>query len=170
MIPNTCKTKSVSNPSSTPQTNINPGLSIAIINCQSNPAKKASFTSFSYDHSPDIIVGSESWLTPSIPSSEIFPDGYTVYRKGGYGGVFIACESKLVINFKHSAEIVVCHIKQKGMQPLIICSIYRPPQNDYSCMEALCDTLTSVINTHPNSPIWIAGDINLPNINWERLL
>jgi len=35
-------------------------------------------------------------------------------------------------------------------------------------MEALCDTLASVINTHPNSPIWITGDINLPNINWER--
>jgi len=31
-------------------------------------------------------------------------------------------------------------------------------------METLCDTLASVIN----SPIWITGDIDLPNINWER--
>ena len=51
LIPNTCsRTKSVSNPSSTQQANINPGLSIAIINCQSISVKKASFASFSSDH------------------------------------------------------------------------------------------------------------------------
>jgi len=35
-------------------------------------------------------------------------------------------------------------------------------------MERVCDTLANVVKSHPNSPIWIAGDINLPNINWER--
>jgi len=29
-------------------------------------------------HQPDIVFGSESWLKPSIVSSEVFPPGYTV--------------------------------------------------------------------------------------------
>jgi len=47
---------------------------------------------------PDIVFSSESWLKPTIVSSEVFSPGYTVYRKdhpGGYGGVFIACHSTL---------------------------------------------------------------------------
>ena len=74
---------------------------------------------------------------------------YRKDRKDGYGGVSIVCGSKLVsekVIFKSSAEIVVCCVKQKETQPLIISSIYHPPQNDYSYMEALCDTLASVIN------------------------
>ena len=35
-------------------------------------------------------------------------------------------------------------------------------------MKALCDTLANIATNHPNSPIWIAGDINLPDVNWER--
>ena len=51
---------------------------------------------------------------------------------------------------------------------MIICSLYRPPRNDYLYMETLCNTLVKVAKANPNSPIWIAGDVNLPNINWER--
>jgi len=32
-------------------------------------------------HHPDIVFGSESWLRPNILSAEVFPSGYTVYRK-----------------------------------------------------------------------------------------
>ena len=50
-------------------------------------------------YSPNIIVGSESWLKPDILSSEVFPGGYNVYRKDrsdGYGGVFLACHQSLI--------------------------------------------------------------------------
>ena len=43
-------------------------------------------------HNPDIIFETESWLNPDILSSELFPDGYSIYRRDredGYGGVFI---------------------------------------------------------------------------------
>jgi len=56
----------------------NPVFSMAIMNCQSIFSKKASFVNFISDHSPNIIASCESWLTPSISSSEIFPAGYTV--------------------------------------------------------------------------------------------
>ena len=152
----------------------NPGFSMAILNCQSISSKKAVFANFVSVNSPDIIVGCESWLSPSISTSEVFPAGFTVYRKDrsdGYGGVFIACQNSLVseeINLNTNAEVVACRVHQSGSRPLVICSLYRPPRDDLVYMKALCDTLTDIVTNHPNSPIWIAGDINLPNVNWER--
>ena len=42
-----------------------------VINCQSLKSKKAEFGEFIDTHSPDVIFGSESWLSPSIHTSEI---------------------------------------------------------------------------------------------------
>ena len=44
---------------------------------------------------PDIIIGTETWLTPDVLNNEIFPPklNYIVYRKDrtdGYGGVLIS--------------------------------------------------------------------------------
>ena len=36
-------------------------------------------------------------------------------------------------------------------------------------MENLCQALQNICQTNPDTPIWIAGDINLPNVDWERL-
>jgi hypothetical protein len=47
---------------------------------------------------PDIIVGTESWLTSDITNSEIFPkDLYTIYRKDRTGrkGVVYSWQSQL---------------------------------------------------------------------------
>jgi len=49
---------------------------------------------FSYpihEHQPDVIFGTETWLTPNIDSTEFFPTGYLLFQKDssdGYGGVF----------------------------------------------------------------------------------
>jgi len=122
---------------------INPIFSMAVMNCQSIFSKKASFVNFISDHSPNIIAGCESWLTPSISSSEIFPAGCTVYRKDrsdGYGGVFVACENNFVsekLNLDTNAEIVACHVDHNESQPLIICSLYRSPNNGLLCIKTM---------------------------------
>ena len=36
-------------------------------------------------------------------------------------------------------------------------------------MEILCQLLQNISPTNPDIPIWIAGDINLPNVDWESL-
>ena len=54
-------------------------------------AKKCSLVSLT---NPDIIVGTESWLTPAVNSSKFFPSIYNIYRHDhpdGCGGVFLAC-------------------------------------------------------------------------------
>ena len=49
---------------------------------------------------PDIILGNESWLTPDIKNSEIFPDSFDAIRKDrvgdAHGGVFIAFRRDLL--------------------------------------------------------------------------
>ena len=45
--------------------------------------------------------------------------------------------------------------------------VYRPPNNDISYLQQLCSDLEGLMNEHPNVPIWIAGDLNLPNISWD---
>ena len=84
---------------------------------------------------------------------------------------FVVCQSGIIseeLNLDTNAEVVACRINQNEYQPLIICSLYRPSNNDLIYMKTLCDTLADIAKNHPNSPIWIAGDINLPNVNWER--
>lgn len=54
------------------------------------------------EHQPDIVFGNESWLTPDINSSEVFPENYKIYTKDRSnnwgGGVFQAVKSDLIIS------------------------------------------------------------------------
>ena len=34
-------------------------------------------------------------------------------------------------------------------------------------MESLCNLLEGIIRNNRDSPIWIVGDMNLPNVNWN---
>ena len=137
--------------------------------------KKESFWNLIDTHKPHIVFGTESWLKPSVSSSEVFPSDYTVYRRDradGYGGVFVACHSLLMSceldTSNTSCELVSCQIKLKDNTSLIVVSVYRPPSTRDHYLNDLCDQLTSIISSHPNSTVWIAGDINLPDIVWSN--
>ena len=123
---------------------------------------------------PNIVFGSESWLKPSVSSCEVFPSDYVVYRQDradGCGGVFIACHSLLTSCMLDtsitSCELVSCQIKLKNNTSLILISVYRPPSSDNHYLNDLCDQLTGIVSSHPNSIFWVAGDINLPDIVWS---
>jgi len=58
-----------------------------------------------------------------------------------------------------NCEVVIYKVAIQNNKHLIISSFYRPPNND--------TTYTYVSNTYRNASIWIAGDLNLPNIDWE---
>ena len=51
-------------------------LSIAVVNCRSILANRASFTVFIENHHPNIVIGTESWLSPAVLNSEVFPPKY----------------------------------------------------------------------------------------------
>ena len=66
---------------------------ILIMNCQSIKNKKAEIHTVIESAKPDIILGNESWLTPDIRNSEIFPESFDAIRKDrasdAHGGVLL---------------------------------------------------------------------------------
>ena len=89
-------------------------LRVVVVNCESlrSQAKNALFNNMIDGTKPDIILGTESWLDSHISSSEIFPEGFTIFRKdreelvnrevfgpmqdnSSHGGVFIAIKSNI---------------------------------------------------------------------------
>lgn len=141
------------------------------LNCQSLVGKRESFWNLIDIHKPSIIFGQESWLKPSISSSEVFPSEYIAYhhnRADGYGGVFIACHNSLTLyeldTSTASCELVSCQIKLINNSSLIVISIYHPPPSNDYYLDNLCNQLNGIVSSHPNSMIWIAGDVNLPGL------
>ena len=67
-----------------------------------------------------------------------------------------------------SSELVACQIQLADHSSLIACSIYRPPSGSDLHLEELCNQLSQICSNHPNSALWIAGDINLPDIDWPN--
>ena len=125
---------------------------------------------------PDIIAGSETWLNPNIYNSEIFNNNYNIFRKDrpdNYGGVLLAIKSNIIAeeittqsNF--NIESVFCKIVTPNSTPLIVGSIYRPPNTNLEYMKNLCSQLNFIYKNHKNSANWIMGDFNLPDINWKN--
>ena len=146
---------------------------LIVINCRSLQPKKDSFTELIQTQSPHFIASTESWLNPTINSSEIFPPNYQIFRKDrsdGYGGVFFACHNTLncsQVTITQDCEVVVCKIDLTDGGVLVVVTIYRPPNRDIVYMENLCQLLQEIYTKFKNSVIWIAGDLNLPNINWK---
>ena len=79
-------------------------LRIMLVNFQSISNKKADMQILVDQYNPDIIQGTETWLSPNVKTSEILPDSssYDVFRresrKGIHGGILIACKKCCYIN------------------------------------------------------------------------
>ena len=122
----------------------------------------------------DIIFGTESWLNSSIKDHEVIPEGYALYRKDREtgergGGVFVAVKKNLVSSeiheFDKDCEIKWVKLKVASGKNLYIASYYRPHVNDEGSLAQLELSLSKVPRN--NSYIWVAGDMNLPGINWS---
>ena len=107
---------------------LNHPLRILIMNCQSVKNKKAELHTIINSAKPDIILGNESWLTPDIKNSEIFPDSFDAIRKDregdAHGGVFIAFRRDLLCTetpeLDTECEIVWCELNIIGCRTLFL--------------------------------------------------
>ena len=145
-----------------------------MLNCQSIVAKKECLINLLDVYHLDIVIGCESWLKPCIVSSEAFPSEHTIYHKHhveGYGGLFIACLNTLTsseLSFTDfSSELVAYKIQLADHSSLNACSIYCSPSSNKSYLEDLNNQFSQIHSDHPSSPLWIGGDINVPDINWS---
>ena len=161
------------------QTETNPLLKILVMNCRSAKAygRKAQFDTLVEDTGADIIIGTESNLNKSINSNEIFPSGYTVYRKDRdtgkeWGGVFILVNSKFNSdepeNLKATSinEQLWVRISILGSKSLFVGSFYKPPCiTDPDYFKPLEESL-ALIPT--DAYIYLGGDFNLADIDWPN--
>lgn len=114
-----------------------------------------------------MILVSESWLKPTLPSSLVKLDGYTLVRndrvgKGG-GGVAayirnelqprVICQS--ASEYCGRPEFLFIEI-QTSVQKCLICVIYKAPKIGY-----LCDLENALIDTLPcYEHVILMGDLN----------
>ena len=52
-------------------------------------------------------------------------------------------------------------------KPLIVGSLYRPPNSGIPYTEELRNIISSLQSKHKDSTLWIGGDANLPDIDWK---
>jgi hypothetical protein len=80
-------------------------LRLLEINFQSITNKSADLQMAIDSSQPDIIIGTETWLTKDMNSSESIPNDFEVFRRDRgsdpHGGVLIACRRSLVGSIVH---------------------------------------------------------------------
>jgi hypothetical protein len=129
-------------------------------------------------HKPAFLLITETSLSNSIPDSLVNLDGYTLYRtdrsdgRAG-GGPSIYIETNIVNEFKpkpitfpcSTSEITILELASSTLSFTIAC-VYRPPsrallQDDMILFHKLSELSATAAN------LFIAGDFNLPMIDWS---
>ena len=155
-------------------------LTCLVINCRSLKNKIADITAVIDEHKPDVILGNESWLNPEITSSEIFTEGYTVFRKNRVegqigGGVFQAIKGDIIathrVDLDTDCEIIWSQCKTAGRRSksLFLASLYRPHAHDVKSLDELGASLLKLGDKLHKHDVIVAGDFNAPNISWDNL-
>ena len=159
-------------------------LRILNINFQSLRKKGKQLEAVIDSTKPDIILGTETWLDPSVHSSEIISNhlGYNVYRrdrtiqKGNKlkkgGGVMIATRQDLEMEKTTCAknlEMMSGIIRLSKMKKLILNVFYRPPsEQSESYRGEVNKEFEELFNkNNKNTVIIIGGDLNLPDLDWS---
>ena len=145
---------------------------IVAINFQSVCAKKKEFLCLIDAAKPDVIIGSQTWIRPDISDCEIFPPGYHVYRKDradGQGGVLLGISTSLnsnKIEIETESEFMAAKVLS-SKHAIIFAAAYRPLRSDETYMDTVNQNLPTLCHKFSNMPIWIGGEMNLPDIEWE---
>ena len=63
--------------------------------------------------------------------------------------------------------MVAASIPTKKTKPIIACCIYRPTDNNKEYTKEMCNTVQQLSATYRNNIVWVGGDSNLPDINWD---
>ena len=148
-------------------------LTIINVNCRSVFEKRLELKYLTDQTMPDIIAGTESWLTDNYSNNEVFDtDTYSIFRKDRTnrkgGGVFLAIRHCLnpvsQPDLDSDSEIVWAKLDIPGLKNVFVCSFYKPNENDQKSIDELEKSLSKIPRT---SHIWALGDFNLPNIDWQ---
>lgn len=137
------------------------------VNCRSVLPKQLEFSSLVECYQPDIFIGVESFLDKDILDSEVFGEGYQVFRRDRNrhgGGLFIGVKTGIrsrVEWIEEDVEMMCVEIKEKT-KILKVIAVYRPGGN--LLLERLADRLD---HWKGDERAVIGGDFNLPEVVWD---
>ena len=131
-------------------------------------------TSIQYNN-PDIIFLVETKVDANYASYSFLPPNYEAIRKDRNvhgGGVLIVFSDIIVAeplqNLNSNCEILWKKIHFARNKCIYFAFYYRPPNDHLQSLEALHDSLTKLYRSQKTPPnVVIAGDFNLPDINWQ---
>ncbi len=113
----------------------------------------------------------ETWLSSFVFDNEIFPSGYTIFRKDRgtrSGGVMIAVKDSIPCKQMPSPSCLeVVTISFCLSDSFVLCLIYSPPNASDDYHSNLVKYLSSLQSY--SSTTLILGDFNAPDINWSTL-
>ena len=166
---------SCSSPVSKSQRKKTGNVRLITVNFQSAKNKKEEIANLIDSSNPTVIIGTETWLNSSVHNTELFPPSYDVIRKDrsdGWGGVLLAIKKDFIydrVEIDTDAECIFARFTVDKDKTLIIGSMYRPTNNDTQYLEALCSCTEKLVRKFKNAVVWIGGDLNLPDINWDSM-
>ena len=118
-------------------------------------------------------MGTESWLHPETSDSEVFPPGYTPFRRYRKSlrrcvGVFILVNENFICSkqseIRSNCELLWVRLQIAGSHPLCIGAYYKPKEDDFESLTQLREPLVLVRKRRGN--IWLLGDFNLLKLLW----
>lgn len=152
-------------------------LRFLCINFQSIRKKGKYISTLIESTRPDVIIGTETWLSSDVNSSEIFEEnlGFDVHRSdrpnSPHGGVLLAVKRELNVadvRCSDSVELITGCIKTKSKKRIVIGSYYRPPsRTDETYLENTRSELLNIKAKNKRSIFVLGGDFNLPDICWN---
>ena len=153
------------------------------MNCKSVSNKKGRFQNLIDSTNPDIVVVTESWLSPKHADGEIGEPGrfgcdFTIHRRDRDtdthgGGVFIAVRNDLKSTQcedlePDSCELMWVKVEAAGEKALYVGAFYRSSVSDTEKLSPLNDSVTSLCHsTQPH--VWLTGNFNLSDMEWNPL-
>lgn len=127
--------------------------------------------------SPEVIIGTETWLSDTTPNSGLLLNkNFNIFRKDRAtkrgGGVIIAVLRGItctVLPLDSPLETLWVSISGVSFQNVIVGVCYRPPDSTGEFVNELTNIFEHIQSKYPRSVIILAGDFNYPGIDWANL-
>jgi len=142
------------------------------VNCRNICNKIVEFWSLIDTYNPDVVIGTESWLSEEINNAEVFREDYITFRRDRCtrgGGVFICVKNYIDCRelwTDEDFEMIAVEVKGRDAKfTWEIVGIYRAPNKDMRVIERLA-AQTDYTGDSTKCSI-IGSDLNLPYADWN---
>jgi hypothetical protein len=155
-----------------------PNIKAVLINALCLLNKMDKFELLLYDLDVDVAFVTETWSSGEREGSDLGLENFHCFhcsrfdRRAGGCAIYVrktinACPVALPVNLNVDCEACFCIIPGPANDAALLCCLYRPPQPGPTVDDSIVNLLTSEWFGSYYSHVCLAGDFNLPLINWN---